>query len=166
MNLIIFDSREKNLCRTVIYPRFRIVSTHHKLISEQEITTGRLPEIFKKWSFDWPRWAWTKNTLATISPWDNQNLRSKLILDRIFLCVVYWEVRNFFFRDKFMMCTNDPEVESKNQTAGKFLSRVKNDQIHQKIDLGAVLALEAKRRMRALNTDCRIEKRVAHQAHF
>ena len=29
--------------------------------------------------------------------------------------------------------------------------RVKNDQIHQKIDLGAVLALEAKRRMRA---DC------------
>ena len=48
-----------------------------------------------------------------------------------------------------MMCMNDPEVESKNYAVRKLLSRVKNDQIHQKIDLGAVLALEAKRRMRA-----------------
>ena len=47
------------------------------------------------------------------------------------------------------MCMNDPEVESKNYAVRKLLSRVKNDQIHQKIDLGAVLALEAKRRMRA-----------------
>ena len=53
-------------------------------------------------------------SVATISPWDNQNLRSKLILDRIFLGLLYWEVRNFFFRDEFMMCTNDPEVGSKN----------------------------------------------------
>ena len=65
-----------------------------------------------------------------------------------------------------MMCMNDPEVESKNYAVRKLLSRVKNDQIHLKIDLGAVLALEAKRRMRALNTDCRIEKRIAHHAQF
>ena len=56
---------------------------------------------------------------------------------------------NFLFRDEFMMCTNDPEAGINYCSTEILFSRVKNNQIHQKSDLGAVLALEAKRRMRA-----------------
>ena len=52
---------------------------------------------------------WLRSRLET-----TRRFRSKLILDRIFLGLLYWEVNNFFFRDEFMMCTNDPEVGSKN----------------------------------------------------
>ena len=47
-----------------------------------------------------------------------------------------------------MMCTNDPEAERKNCSTEILFSRVKNHQIHQKSGLGAVLTLEAKRRVR------------------
>ena len=56
---------------------------------------------------------------------------------------------NFLFREELMMCTNDPEAGRNYCSRRFFIFRVKNDQIHQKIDLGAVLALDAKRRMRA-----------------
>ena len=56
---------------------------------------------------------------------------------------------NFLFREELMMCTNDPEA-GRNYCSRRFvIFRVKNYQIHQKIDLGAVLVLDAKRRMRA-----------------
>ena len=56
---------------------------------------------------------------------------------------------NSLFREELMMCTNDPEAGRNYCSRRFFIFRVKNNQIHQKIDLGAVLALDAKRRMRA-----------------
>ena len=52
---------------------------------------------------------WLRSRLET-----TRRFRSKLILERIFLGLWYWEVSRFFFRDEFMMCTNDPEAGSKN----------------------------------------------------
>ena len=59
-----------------------------------------------------------------------------------------------------MMCTNDPEAGINYCSRRFFIFRVKNDQIHQKIDLGAVLALDAKRRVRVDQMDLWMLERV------